>query len=98
MKQDITVSELKKLLSERPIQVIDIRDNYQYQLGRIASAKNIPMNFLLTVPENYLNKQEVYYLYCEYGSRSKRACQELRDLGYQVVNVLGGYQEYRQSL
>lgn len=98
MNQEITISNLKTIMLNKPIQIIDIRDNYQYQLGKIPTAKNIPMNFLLTVPENYLNKQDTYYLYCEFGSRSKRACQELNDMGYHTINILGGYQEYRQSI
>lgn len=98
MNRDITCLELKQVMSQRPIQIIDIRDNYQYQLGKIPTARNIPINFLLTGPENYLNKEETYYIYCEFGNRSKRACQELRELGYKVINVDGGYQEYKQSL
>lgn len=98
MECGITISDLKRIMSQSQIQIIDIRDNYQYQLGRIATARNIPMNFLLTVPENYLNKQDTYYIYCEFGNRSRRVCQELTEMGYHVINVIGGYQEYRQSM
>ena len=77
------------------IHLIDIRDNYQFQLGNIEGAVNIPMNFLLMMPEKYLKKDQVYYLYCEFGSRSKKCAQELEALGYQVINIQGGYQEYK---
>lgn len=95
MYNEISMEQLKTLMRQQKINLVDIRDNYQYQLGRIPGAINIPMNFLLTVPDNYLNKNEVYYLYCEQGVRSKRACQELSQAGYQVVNVVGGYSHYQ---
>ena len=44
------------------LNIIDIRDNYLYNMGCIPRARNIPMNFLLTNPDNYLNKDEEYYI------------------------------------
>lgn len=96
MNQEISISDLKRVMITKP-NIIDIRENYFYQVGRIPTAINVPMNFILTVPQNYLNKQDTYYIYCEMGSRSKRVCQELRNLGYHVVNIIGGYQSYLEN-
>ncbi len=74
---------------------IDIRENYLYNLGTIPNAKNIPQSFLLMNPDNYLNKYETYYIFCSMGLTSKNTCSKLRDLGYDVVNVIGGYNEYK---
>lgn len=90
---NISVESLNELI---PIaKIIDIRDNYQYNLGKIPSAINVPMNFLLMNPENYLNKNNKYYIYCEYGTRSERACMLLTSKGYDVINVQGGYNAYK---
>lgn len=89
---NITVEELKALLPNA--KVIDVRDNYQYNLGHIPTAVNVPMNFLMMNPENYLNQNEKYYICCEYGSRSKRVSDFLIKKGYNAINVLGGYNEY----
>ena len=59
------------------IHLIDIRDNYQFQLGNILGSINIPMNFLLMMPDKYLTKDKVYYLYFEFGSRSIKCALEL---------------------
>ena len=88
----ISINELKQLIPS--VNIIDIRDSYQFNLGKINTARNIPMNFLLSNPSNYLNKNERYYLYCQSGSRSEKACIMLTNKGYNVVNVLGGYNEY----
>ena len=77
------------------LNIIDIRDNYLYNMGCIPGSRNIPMNFLLTNPDNYLNKDEEYYIYCNRGINSKRTCEILNKLGYKVVNLSGGFERYK---
>lgn len=93
MSNEITTTELKELIPN--VRIIDIRDNYQFNLGSIPTSINIPMNFLLTNPDSYLTKNDTYYIYCEYGSRSKTVCNELSKKGYNVISVLGGFSEYK---
>lgn len=76
------------------LNIIDIRDGYLYNLGNIPNSKNIPMNFLLINPENYLNKNEEYYIYCNYGINSNKVCNVLSEKGYNVININGGYNSY----
>ena len=71
--------------------VIDIRDTYSYSLDHYKNAINIPMNILLTYPSRFLNKNSVYYIYCTSGSRSKKTCELLSILGYNVINVVDGF-------
>lgn len=91
---NITTDELKSLIPG--IKIIDIRDNYKYNLGNIPTSKNVPASFILTNPENYLNLEDKYYIYCEYGSTSSRVCNILKNKGYNVINVLGGYNDYKR--
>lgn len=93
MSKDITTMELRGLIPRAKI--IDIRDNYQFNLGSIPTSINIPMNFLLTNPDSYLTKNNTYYIYCEYGSSSKKVCNVLAKKGYDVINVLGGFSQYK---
>lgn len=92
MYSSITATELKKYVGK--INIIDVRDSYLYRLGSIPTAKSIPINYLLMNPDNYLNKKDIYYLFCDYGMKSSKACNALANKGYQVINVLGGYNEY----
>lgn len=92
--EDITVLELKSLIPRAKI--IDIRDNYQYNIGNIPTAKNIPKNFLLMNPNLYLNFEDTYYIYCEFGNTSSKVCNTLRKKGYKLINVIGGYNEYKK--
>lgn len=93
MYKSITTDELKKLIGS--VNIIDIRDSYLFNNGNIPMSKNIPINFLLFNPDNYLDKNNTYYIYCMYGMQSKRACQELSLKGYNVINVIGGYNSYK---
>ena len=94
--EDITVLQLKSLIPR--VKIIDIRDNYQYNVGNIPTSKNVPKNFLLMNPYLYLNTQDTYYIYCEFGNSSSKVCNTLRKKGYKTINILGGYNEYKKMM
>lgn len=77
--------------------IIDIRDNYSYNLGHIKKAINIPYYNLLNNYSHYLNKNTKYYLYCENGRQSLEISNRLNLFGYNTVNINGGYEEYLNS-
>ncbi len=93
--KSISFSELEKI-SDSNSEIIDIRDHYSYQLGSYPRAIHIPSNFLYAMPEKYLERKKRYYLFCEYGSKSKKMVQYLSRIGYDVYNVEGGYQSYKK--
>ena len=95
MYSSISITELKKLLGR--INIIDIRDSYMYNLGNIPTSRNIPINFLLMNKDRYLDKNKKYYIYCEKGFKSIKACNELSKAGYDVVNIEGGYSNYKNN-
>ena len=88
----INVNDIDNLIGK--VELIDIREDYEYKGGSIKSAKNIPMGELLNQPEKYLNKNKEYYIMCQSGGRSARACSSLAKQGFDVVNVSGGMGSY----
>ena len=86
IKLNISLSELRP-----DYNIIDIRDNYSYDIDHVFNAINIPMDELLRNYMFYLNKEDRYYIYCKSGVRSKKTCDLLRILGYNVVNVIDGF-------
>jgi rhodanese-related sulfurtransferase len=84
----INVNDLDDLIGK--IELIDIREPYEYQSGSLKTAKNIPMGNLLSQPEKYLNKTKTYYIMCQSGARSSRTCSVLSKQGFDVINVSGG--------
>ena len=85
--------EAKKLRPE--MNIIDIRSRNDYDKGHIYNSINIEMNELLLNHEKYLNKNETYFIYCSFGSKSKKTCELLDTFGYDVINVLGGYDSFK---
>lgn len=76
--------------------IIDIRDNYSYNLGHIKGAINIPYYNLLNNYSHYLNKKDKYYLYCSNGRQSLEISNRLNLFGYNTSNINGGYEEYQK--
>lgn len=92
---EITWDELKKSLVDGKI--IDIRENYLYNILHIKNSINIPYQFLVLNPRDYLSKNIKYYLVCEYGNKSKLVSEILNRDGFCTYNVIGGIQEYKKS-
>lgn len=92
--KSINIQELIRLLEKGSINIIDIRNPYDYMHGKIPSAKNINTSLLLTSPELYLNKKDTYYIYCNSGHSSNNVVTKLNSLGYNTVNISGGYNNY----
>ena len=93
--KEIKIEDIINKLNE--INLIDIRDSNYYRIGNIPNSINIPMNYLIINPSNYLNKNSTYYIYCNYGISSKKTCEILSSEGYDVVNIIGGFQEYKNK-
>jgi rhodanese-related sulfurtransferase len=90
--KSVNVNDLDKLIGK--IELIDIRETYEYAGGSIQTAKNIPMGDLLSEPEKYLSKEKTYYILCQSGARSARTTGSLAKQGYNAVNVSGGMGSY----
>jgi rhodanese-related sulfurtransferase len=88
----INVNDIDNLIGK--VELIDIREDYEYKGGSIKSSKNIPMGQLLNEPEKYINKNKEYYIMCQSGGRSARACNNLKSQGFNVINVAGGMGSY----
>lgn len=91
----ISIEELKKL--HNPI-IIDIRDNYSYNISHIKGAINIPYYNLLNNYSHYLNKNNMYYLYCEEGKQSREISTRLNLFGYNTKSISGGFIEMKNKI
>lgn len=88
---DIMVDQLK-LINDNYI--IDIRSNKKYNDGHILNSQNIPFDNLINNPEKFLDYNFKYYIYCQKGNKSKILCQILNNKGYNLINILGGYEAW----
>jgi len=91
MIDSISVSELKKL---RNVNIIDIRSIERYNSRHIEGAINISLEQLLINFNKCLSKTKKYYIYCQKGIQSRKLCQLLKNNGFNVINIIGGYEAW----
>ena len=66
--------------------IIDLQSKNDYNVNHIKGAINIPYNELLYNYRKYLNKNDLYILYCKKGRLSLKMKTMLSYLGYNVVD------------
>lgn len=83
-------SDVDGLRQRTDIQLVDVRTDRETAAGMLPGAVHIPVDALRgRVGE--LDKQKTLYVYCQSGLRSYIACRMLSQLGYDCVNLSGGY-------
>lgn len=91
---------LKKLSQDefikgyRKAQLIDVREEKEYNGGHILGARNIPMS-QLRMRYREIRKDKPVYLYCAGSVRSRQAARFLKRKGYSDLHYLdGGFRKW----
>jgi adenylyltransferase/sulfurtransferase len=96
---EISVMELKRKLDAREaLQLIDVREPYEYEIARIAGAKLIPLGEL---PERLreINRETEIVVHCHSGMRSARAVQLMQQAGFtRASNLAGGINAWSDEI
>jgi len=92
----IYAKDLLKIIDDKSLIIIDIREPFELEESSIPIAKNIPMNTLLNNMSSILKKDQEYYILCHTGQRSYYVTKTLHDLGYLAINVIGGIAQMPQ--
>ena len=88
-KYEISIEELKKV-DKNTCTVIDIRDEISYNYGNIPNSVNIPLEKIKN-DKSILPKDKRLIICCESGQISDTLAEELREDGYDAVNLVNGY-------
>ena len=88
---EISPLELANLIgSGEPVVVIDVREPYEWQIGRIPTARLMPLRTLMAARPDIPSDADIV-LYCHHGARSEAAANALVAAGYtRVRNLVGG--------
>jgi adenylyltransferase/sulfurtransferase len=97
--QTIAALELAQLRANgRSIALIDVREQWEWNVGHIADATLIPMGQLPTRVAS-LDPNADTVLYCHRGARSQAAAEWLLSLGFRrVYNLSGGIDAWSASV
>lgn len=88
----ITIEELLNNIGD--FTIIDVRSSMDFKSGHIENAINIPL-MQLSVEADELEKAKKIVVYCNSGKSSTGATLLLKDMGFNVKNLKGGYNEYK---
>lgn len=76
--------------------LVDVRSDLEHRNGNIPGSLSIPVDELRQ-RLGELDATKEIWVYCQVGLRGYTATQILRQHGYQVKNLSGGYKTYRQA-
>jgi len=93
-------AELREYLqhTDVPPLLIDVREEWEYDVCQLSGSCLLPMKQLLQDPEQ-LDKNREIVLICHHGIRSYQVARVLEHNGfYRVINLDGGLERWAQDL
>lgn len=95
---DITPIELKKRLDDGDqLTILDVREPFEYQICHLPSSTLIPMA-QLSQKLSLLEREREIVVVCHAGIRSRMAASWLRQMGFRVLNLSGGIDEWARTV
>ncbi len=88
---------LNKLLQLKNINIIDVRNNTDFNKFNIYGSINIPYLDIYNNYKLYLDKSKTYYIICESGYTSKKIVKFLFKQNYNVIHVKKGIEKLIKS-
>ena len=91
LPKSISAKELNELLnSAEKIQIVDVRENFEWDICHIEGALNIPMNLIVESIDK-IPKDISTVVMCHHGIRSMNVIHYLESIGYKnLINLDGG--------
>ncbi|KRM12384.1 rhodanese-like domain-containing protein [Paucilactobacillus suebicus] len=96
MSESISTDQLAVLLAQSQINLIDVRETFEFNVQHIDGAVNHPLSEI-DKWDQQLDHNQKYYLICRSGHRSSQAQITLTQLGFDTVNVEGGMLNWHGS-
>jgi rhodanese-related sulfurtransferase len=89
MDLDYTAQQVATLMESGDVQLVDVRQPYEHEAGRIAGDRHIELGRLAAEVET-LDRERPVVFYCRSGARSAMATEAFRGAGFDAHNMLGG--------
>ena len=86
---EIDPERVKELLDAGEIELVDVREQYEWNAGRVAGAKHIELERVAARADE-LPKDRPIVFQCRLGARSALVTEAFRASGYDAYNMTGG--------
>lgn len=95
--ENINIRKIVATALSKDAIIVDVRPEKRFRCGHIPMAVNLPLERVEKGMVN-LPKSRTLIVYCDTGGTSIRAARLLDDMGYSVINCVGGLENYKSSL
>jgi rhodanese-related sulfurtransferase len=89
LQVELPPERVAELVREEGTQLVDVREPYEYEAGRISGARHVELERLAGEADSIDRARPVVF-YCRVGARSAMATQAFRAAGYDAYNLAGG--------
>jgi rhodanese-related sulfurtransferase len=93
LPEELSPRQVAELIGDGGAQLIDVREPYEHEAGRIAGDVHIELERLTGAAES-IDRDRPVVFYCRSGSRSALAAQAFGASGYSAHNLTGGLQAW----
>ena len=93
MAEEMSPQQAQELLREGGAQLVDVREPYEHEAGRIAGSLHIELERLASEAAS-LDRERPILFYCRSGSRSALATDAFAASGFDARNLGGGLEAW----
>jgi rhodanese-related sulfurtransferase len=86
---ELPPQQVAELLARDAVQLVDVREPYEWEAGRIAAARHIELERLAGRAREIERERPVVF-HCRLGVRSAMATAAFRAAGWEAYNLAGG--------
>jgi len=86
---DLSPEQVAELRDNGDVQLIDVREPYEWEAGRIAGARHVELERVAAQAPTIERERPVVF-YCRIGARSGMAANAFRRAGYDAYSMDGG--------
>ena len=86
---DIDPVQVAALVRDGKVQLIDVREDYEWEAGRIPGARHLALGEVAAQAES-IHRETPVVFYCRVGGRSSMAANAFAQAGYEAYNMTGG--------
>ncbi len=90
---EVTPEQTQAALADGNAQVVDVREPYEWEAGRIEGAVHIELERLASRAQTIDTDRPVIF-HCRLGARSAMAAQAFRGIGIDAYSMAGGLQRW----
>jgi len=90
---DVSPEQVAQLRESGDVQLIDVREPYEWEAGRIEGARHVELERVASQAPS-IDRERPVVFYCRLGARSGMAANAFRRAGYDAYSMDGGIEAW----